>query len=269
MIKTFYLFSTLAIIMITTISAITNAGGSPGGKTASPADGQSCTQCHTGTAVAVSSWISTNIPTNGYIPGNTYTITVTGTHTGVSRFGFELTAEDSLNNKVGTFIITNSGETKLVNSNHAITQTGNGLTPTNDSKTWTVDWIAPSEPTGTVTFYAALNAANGNMGTSGDIIYTTSTTVAKSSNIGIEKSQTVEYLKLFPSNTEDYVYLEWNNIKVSQLIVYNINGQQVQQQYIGNGQTKLRMDASSLAKGSYFVYIQTDNDILVKRFIKK
>jgi len=153
-----------SIVITIVLSAFFNAGGSHGGNTGSPADGNNCTQCHSGTALIATSWISSNIPTTGFIAGNTYTITVEGTHASVVKFGLELTAEDANNAKVGTFIITNSAETKLVNGSHAVTHTGNGITPDNDStKTWSFDWTAPAVGTGNIKFYAALLAANGNM----------------------------------------------------------------------------------------------------------
>jgi hypothetical protein len=267
--KFIYVLSAAAIIMITTISAITNAGGSPGAKTGSPADGNTCTQCHAGTAVPVTSWITTDIPASGYIPGNTYTITVTGTHSGVARFGFELTAEDSQNNKTGTFVLTNTSETKFVNSNHAVSHTGNGITPTNDSKSWSVDWTAPAGSTGSVTFYAALNAANGNMGTSGDVIYTTSTTVTEGSSVGVESISANKNIKLFPSTVENTLNLQWNKVAVQQLAIYNVSGQLVKEAFIGSSQNNIKLDVSNLAKGNYFVYMQVNDEVVVKRFIKK
>ncbi len=157
--------------------------GSPGGKSGSPGDGgATCVQCHTGTANQVNDWITTNIPLTGYVPGNTYTITLTGTHTGVVKFGFEVSAENSSNAKVGTFILNDPVQTKFTNGNAAVTHTNNGNTPSGNSKTWTVDWTAPSAGTGDVGIYAAFNAANGNGGTSGDVIYKTSLFVSEAAN---------------------------------------------------------------------------------------
>lgn len=156
--------------------------GSPGGKTGSPGDGDAtCTQCHTGTANTVTGWITSNIPGSGYIAGQTYTITASGTHSGVVYFGFELTAENTSNQKTGTFIITDPSQTKLVNNGKAVTHTQNGTNPSGNSKSWSMNWTAPGAGTGNVTFYAAFNAANGNGGTSGDVIYKSSLAVSEGS----------------------------------------------------------------------------------------
>ena len=154
------------------------SSGSPGGKTGSPGDGGStCTECHSSSVQQQSGWITTDIPAEGYTPGETYTITATGTHSGVVRFGFELTAENDADTKIGTFTITDTQRTKMSPSNTSVTHTFNGVTPSGDSNSWSMDWTAPEEATGTVTFYASFNAANGNGNTSGDQIYTSSLTV--------------------------------------------------------------------------------------------
>jgi len=170
----FLFFTTLPVVLL----LMASSGGSPGGKTGSNGDGgNNCTQCHSGTATTVQGWITTDIPANGYVGGQTYTITATGTHTGVGKFGFELTSEDMNGNKVGTWIITNAAQTKLTNNNKAVTHTSGGTTPSGNSKTWSVNWTAPSSLVGAVKFWAAFNAANGNGGTSGDVIYLSSAQV--------------------------------------------------------------------------------------------
>ena len=152
--------------------------GSPGGKTGSPGDsGATCTECHTGTAQTQLSWIASTIPVEGYTPGATYQVTATGTHAGVVRFGFELTSEDALGDKTGHFTITDVERTKLANGGKSVTHKMAGTSPGGDSNTWTVDWTAPAS--GSVTFYAAFNAANGNGSTSGDVIYTSSLMVSQ------------------------------------------------------------------------------------------
>jgi hypothetical protein len=49
--------------------------GAPPSKTGSPGDGSNCTECHGGTPSTVAGWITSNIPVNGYTPGQTYQIT--------------------------------------------------------------------------------------------------------------------------------------------------------------------------------------------------
>lgn len=183
--KNIYKFLPLLLFPILVV-VIAASNGSPGGRTGSVGDnGQNCTGCHSGTPQNAANWITTNIPISGYVPGQTYTITATGTHSGVVKFGFELTAENSAGGKVGTFIITNTTQTKLVNQNKAVTHLAGGTTPSGNTKTWSTDWTAPNPGVGAVTFSSALNAANGNGNTSGDVIYLTSTTVQEAAS-GVE-----------------------------------------------------------------------------------
>lgn len=150
--------------------------GSPGGRTGSVGDGgHTCTDCHSGTAQPKVGWITSNIPVEGYTPGTTYTITATGTFSGVNKFGFELTAEDPFGSKIGTFSITDPSRTKLANANSSVTHTSSGTSVSGNSSTWSMNWTAPSSPSPSVIkFYAAFNAANGNGSTSGDVIFTSS-----------------------------------------------------------------------------------------------
>jgi hypothetical protein len=150
-----------------------NGSGSPGGKSGSPGDSNAtCTQCHSGTSNSSLGWITSDIPSNGYTPGETYTITATGTHNGVVKFGFELTAETTNGSKTGTFAITEAARTKLANQNKSVTHRAAGTTPSGNSNTWSMNWTAPATDVGQIRFYAAYNAANGNGNNSGDVIYT-------------------------------------------------------------------------------------------------
>lgn len=175
------IYKYLSILAVpATLLLYSYSGGSPGGKTGSTGDGgTTCTQCHTGTSEGQVGWITTNIPSKGYMPGETYTITASGTHNGVVKFGFELTSEDAGGAKLAGFAITDAARTQLANSNNSVTHTQAGNVPVGNTNTWSVDWTAPSNMEGEVKFWAAFNAANGNGNTSGDQIYTTSLSVDK------------------------------------------------------------------------------------------
>ncbi len=169
--KRFYkVLSVLAIPALLLLYSYT--GGSPGGKTGSPGDGgATCTQCHAGTAQVQGGLISTTIPFSGYEPGQTYTITVSANMAGISKYGFELTAESAGGVKQGSFSITDPARTKKVNGGKAVTHTSGGTVASGNSISWSFDWTAPAAGTGQITFYTAVNATNSNGGTSGDQVY--------------------------------------------------------------------------------------------------
>ena len=172
------IYNLLVIITLPSILLLYSySSGSPGGKSGSIGDGGStCTQCHSGSAQSQTGWITTNIPEEGFTAGQTYSIVATGTHTGVGKFGFELTAEDVSGNKIGQFNLAEPERTKFTNTSSAITHTSDGTTVSGDSNTWSINWTAPASSPASIVFYAAFNAANANGSTSGDVIYTTSST---------------------------------------------------------------------------------------------
>jgi len=123
-------------------------GGSPGGYTGSPGDGKDCTNCHGGNASQVAGWITSDIPPEGYIPGETYTISLSVSGTGDK--GFEVSPQDLQGNLLGSLI--DGPDIHLVAGNTAVTH--DDATSANPSQ-WQFGWIAPEEGTGDVTFYGA------------------------------------------------------------------------------------------------------------------
>lgn len=140
-------------------------------KTGAPGEGV-CTECHLGNPLNSSggSLTITGIPSN-YALDTNYSITVTLTRSGVSRFGFEATAKRTSNNSViGSFI---AGTGTQVSDGY-IKHTFEGTTGSGGSKSWTFTWRSPSSNVGEIKFYAAGNATNSSGNEFGDFIYTTS-----------------------------------------------------------------------------------------------
>jgi hypothetical protein len=258
------LYSMLPLLALPLVFIFTGySTGTPGGRTGSPGDnGNSCTGCHSGTPQNASEWITSTIPGNGYIGGETYVISLTGTDASAALFGFELTAEDETGEKTGTFTIINSTETKLANANSAVTHTSQGITPSGGSKTWEFEWTAPETVPGDITFYAAVNAANGNGNTSGDVVYLTETTFGVDVTGIADLSQNFRFYpnpSTGPVNFEMPAVGNFNSVKV-----YDQAGRVVEQVNV-NGNTG-SFDLTNRAKGMYFV--QLDNEKMHKLIIR-
>lgn len=241
-----------------------SSGGSPGGKTGSPGDnGTTCTQCHSGTATPVEDWISTDIPELGYVVGETYTITSTAMQNGISKFGFELTAEDANGNKVGSFAVVDAN-TQLANSGNSVTHNFGGTAGTN-SKTWTMEWTAPSTDVGVVTFYSAYNAANGNSGTSGDNIYTSMLSVDESS-VGFGEELAIADFTFGPNPSFGSIQVN-HSYDAAKVSIFDISGKTVLN--IENHTTGNTIDLNNLKSGIYFIQLQHDNAIKSQKLVLK
>jgi PKD repeat protein len=181
-------FFTVAMVSITSVS-LTNSGGAQGGRTNAPGESD-CTSCHSGTLQTSGTnynniSLTNNFTGGGYIPDSTYTITLSYTQSGKSKFGMQLTCLDGSNAMAGSFAnkttatsITSSvisGSTRSYVRQTSSSNSGTG------GKSWSFEWTAPSTNKGDLTFYTVVNSANGNGSTSGDIIIAREFTIGTSS----------------------------------------------------------------------------------------
>jgi len=114
--------------------------------------------------------ISINIPDCGYIPGETYTVTLTVSSIGRNEFGFSVSPQFSDGLTAGTMIA--SSGTQLNGSGRYLTHTSAGTIESSpNTRVWTFNWIAPQAGSGDVVFYAAFNASNNNNANTGDLIF--------------------------------------------------------------------------------------------------
>lgn len=185
-------------------------GGADPGYCGSPAEYfASCVTCHGGsTPISLTGVITSNIPSQGYSPGSTYTITATISRPGHTYFGFEISPQNSGGNLLGT-IVNTSVSTQIVGSGKYITHTGSGVNGNGPSKTWTFDWIAPTQGSGNVTFYGAFLAANKNYASSGDTTFTSSLTIQEGT-LGINSSkQVVSKTTIYPNPASDKINIDY------------------------------------------------------------
>lgn len=154
-----FLISMIGSVLISlavSTCVIAYPSGSPAGYTGSPGDGQHCVSCHGGSAATVSGWITSNIPSQGYIAGTIYTITATVTGTG--KKGFEVSPQDALGTQLG--ILTAGTGNHLVGGTKYVTQNSSGSS--SGTSIWNFTWTAPAVGTGTVTFYGAFTVGKSN-----------------------------------------------------------------------------------------------------------
>jgi PKD repeat protein len=188
--KGFFLRITVVTVVFLLITmncyrAFTSASGPGGGYSGAPGE-SNCTSCHFGGGLTTSSSVI-SITFNGsttlkYKADSTYTVVVTVAKSGINKWGFLTTAlKDSNNTFIGTFTAgtnnqltstTISGKTRRYVEHTSSSNTGTG------GRSWTFTWKAPSTNVGTITFYVAANAADGNGVESGDAIHTNKFTLS-------------------------------------------------------------------------------------------
>ena len=243
--------------------------GSPGAKTNSPMDGANCTGCHSGVINSGQGNINitSNIPPSGYTPFSTYIITVEMTHPNLTKFGFEITSEDS-GSKKGNFTITNSNETKLVNSDFGVTHKSGGVNGSQSSngeyiKSWDFEWTAPgfSSSTGSVTFYASGVAANNNAANSGDDVYTKEyITNEFIPSTAINNNPSHASSSIFYFNNKLHIPY---NTEIIELLIYDIQGKLITSCH---SDIPIYINTSNIPTGTYII---NTKDHLNKKYSRK
>ncbi|MBL7780193.1 MAG: T9SS type A sorting domain-containing protein [Saprospiraceae bacterium] len=147
--------------------------GAPGDQTLNGMP-YTCVDCHDDGAfnpfVAIHVVDSSNTPVSQYVPGRQYIARVTVNPSAgqtPAGYGFQMIAlRDNGNVDLDGFTDVNPNNYKLVTISNGRTYAEHPTMSTSD--TFNVRWTAPTAGTGSVTFYAAGNAVNGNNNSDGD-----------------------------------------------------------------------------------------------------
>lgn len=177
---------TLTILFsILNFVSYTNSSNPPTALTNAPGE-SNCRGCHSGSALVTSgnSWNSITLTANAqstleYFPDSNFHLVLTANISGITKYGFEVTALDSAKNKaIGLFTITNSTATAKGSSvvagssrDYIYQKSGGTAAQNGNTITWSFDWKAPSTLAGPIKFYAVVNATNNNGNDNGDVVY--------------------------------------------------------------------------------------------------
>ena len=251
-----------------------NENGAPNAVTGSPGDNsKTCAKsgCHTGNAVvSVPGIITSNIPPGGYVPGTTYTITATCSQSGINKWGFEISPQDNTGNLLGQLVITNTTQTKIVNTKYVTHKTAGSSG--SGSKTWSFNWVAPAAGTGDVTFYGSFNYANNNGSDSGDHIKTSTLVIPENSGTtGIAATTANENsIDVFPNPVRDRISIRYATASSGMVSIglYDMTGQKVQvllDEIRGPGQHDETLLLNGISTGVYSVEVITGKKATVKK----
>lgn len=257
-----------------------NAAGS--GNTGAPGDASStCITCH-GTSASIQVDLSieaTNADGVGvtqYEPEATYTFKVTldPQMGNPSAYGFQMLSlnapldmdGDAINSWVNASA--NASIVEISATNRTYVEHSNP----SSSNEFTVDWVAPSEGAGVVTFYACGNGVNFNGSTSGDnadcatfvfeeAVVSSTQDLAKAFDLSVAPNPARDFIQLTTNLTPS------NNYQVE---IYNLNGQLMQQQLspFSAGEQNATIPVSSLTGGIYIIRVSNGREAANLKFVK-
>jgi len=195
-----------------------------------------------------------------YIPGQTYNARLTIETTGnPSRFGFQMVSlgesDVPLNNweNFGNDIqeVTIGDRVYL---EHRM--------PSSSSE-FETQWVAPEAGSGDVSFYFAVNAANGNGGSTGDGGANDRLVISELTSSTTNLLE--ESITLYPTATQDWLNISSQGRDLNYSI-FDWNGQRIHSANLMDNQSTI--DVSQYQKGLYFITFQKDDFITTKRFFK-
>lgn len=243
--------------------------GTEPGFTGSPGDSlKNCTVCHGGKATNVEGWITSTIPSTGFLPNAKYTITAKNTEVGGTRFGFSISPQSITGKLLGTLIISDTTTTKLVGDNKYVTYRAAGVDGV-DSKTWTFDWIAP-DSVNEVVFYGAFNS-NFEGHKDGDNTYLSELKVFKTGFTGVKENSVISGVSIFPNPLNNEAQLSFinklnGNVEVS---LYGLDGKfygQLFNQQLAAGHQTILLETNTKA-GIYFLKITNSNSSIYHKIL--
>ncbi len=268
--STFTLFS---LVLFISYDLSSRSGGAPvdngnagfsGGRFE---NGRTCATsgCHDGNATATSGLISTNIDSNGYVPGQSYQITVTASKNGMSKTGFQLSVQDLSGSFAGTL---QSGSNHMQVNGGYITHTTMGTASMGGSRSWTLDWTAPPPGSGEVEISVAINLSNNDGTSSGDEIVTELITVAEGTSTGIEDPLASGISIRYMSSSRQIRLIPSEQLTgQSSFSIFNLAGQEVMNGVLNlDGEETLSLQ--ELATG-YYIFTLNEIPGAVAQFVQQ
>ena len=186
-----------------------------------------------------------------------YTINVNTTSSS-SAHGFQLTAENNSDIKIGSF--TEGSGSKVVNSSKAITHSSPSTTGD-----WSFTWRSPSTDLGVVTFYTAVNAGNGNGGAfdGSDQTVTGSTSV---SSLSISEAKRLDF-DMYPNPASESLTIQLSSGSDKATVQFYDNiGRLALTETVTNSNNKI--DVNGLSSGIYILKVLSGDKIGSQKFIK-
>ncbi|MBA2611753.1 MAG: T9SS type A sorting domain-containing protein [Bacteroidetes bacterium] len=260
----------LVIILLTSRFSPTYQSGPPAGVSGSPGDGATCNGCHGGAAVN-GSFITSDIPATGYIPGATYNVTATISHPTFNKFGFEISPQNAIGQQKGTLIITDPTRTQLLSGSKYIAHKTAGTAGTANTSTWVFQWQAPAAGSGSLSLYGSFIKANANNNTSGDAVFVDKVQIFEDLSTGLAQNTNIENeWSMYPLPCADELTIAFRDNKYQSVTVMirSVEGKVITENTYLNNQATIKLNISELQAGVYLVTVVEGNKSLSKKLVK-
>lgn len=256
-----------------------NAAGS--GNTGAPGEATTCITCH-GTNASVQVDLNIEIQNadgeivTTYLPETTYNlkVSITPTMGEPAAYGFQMVSINAPVDEDGEAINTwaNASDNASIIDLSFVERTyveHDGPSSTNE---FTVEWTAPSEGAGVVTFYACGNGVNFNGSTSGDNADCQKLEFSE----GIVSSTATQAdgidIQLAPNPAHDFVQL-LSKLETSgsySIQIFTLSGQLMQEQFhnLPSGEQNTRLDISQLPSGTYILRLGNPREAAHLKLVK-
>jgi hypothetical protein len=252
---TFICVITAITLSLFSNSANSNPEGAPAGNTGSPSDGTTCSKsgCHNGSPVTQAGIITSDVPSSGYLPGNSYNITVS--LSGSGKKGFQVSPQDINGNLMGS-LIAGTG-TKIVGTKYIT----HSAAKTATSSSWTFQWIAPAAGKGAITFYGAF-AITQDATKKSTLIISEASTVQGVSNEANAK------ISVYPNPATDFIQIKLiDPISSGKAMLFDLSGKLVLTENFESNE--FNMNVQSIPAGSYYLRVTDGQHQYFNHFVKK
>ncbi|EAS19605.1 hypothetical protein BBFL7_00151 [Flavobacteria bacterium BBFL7] len=254
--KNYSFYSLLTALPIALLVLVGFTGGQGGNFSGSPGDSNSnCTSCHAPGANHGGTPMLSGVPMS-YTAGATYNLTLAINGSSVSKFGFNITAEDQNGVKVGNWTAGTGSQLRNGGTTDGLTHSAT------NSPSWTFSWRAPSMSVGPVTFYYATIQANNASGNNGDQMISGNSMPVLSN----ETEVTISNFDMYPTVAVDVLNINLNQLDNGQLEIYNMNGALVKQSDLVQ---ENQVDIANLKSGIYLANVNVNGLVTTERFIKR
>ena len=208
----------------------------------------------------------------GYMPGETYTMRVTvNADAGAQVYGFQAVALSGADNvQAGSWTPASGTQVTPLGGRDYIEHSQRS-----ESNMWEVEWTAPENSTGDISFYAAAIAANNASGSGGDgATFLNSPIVLNDLTVSTnDLPELANSINIFPNPVADQLNLqvEVEQTTDAELTIYNALGQPMLRRAIqlGVGNNQEQMDLSNFPAGHYSIEIRNSEAASRKMLLKQ